>query len=205
MLPVTPLLLRVLRCSRLLLPAVPLLRFSCDFPFVPGRCFWLLPVCCSRLLRSSGGLWVRGLLRLCVPLILWLLRCSLLLLSVAPLLPRSCGFSVAPCCGSCFGSRLFRCSVAPRCCSRPFRCACGCPVAPGCCPRSWLLLCSRGPLFRCSRLSAPVVSSVFPDTNNKKKRRTKNDAQKTEKKQKKNRKKTEKKQKKNKKKQEKTL
>merc|ERR1712074_488725 len=121
---------------------------------------------------------VCGLLPPCVPLILWVLRRSLLLLSVAPLLLCSCGFSVAPCCGS----RLFRCSVVPGCCSRPFRCSCGCPVAPGCFPRSLLLLCSCGPLSRCFRLLVPVAFSVVPDTNNKKKRPTK--------KQKKNRKKT---------------
>ena len=166
-----------------------MLRFSFDFPFAPRRCFWLLSVCCSWLSRCSGGLWVCGLLLPFVPLILSVLRRSVLLLSVAPLVLCSCGFSVSPCCGF----RLFRCSVAPGCCSRPFRCSCGCPVAPGCCPRPLLLLCSCGPLFRCSRLLVPVVSSVAPDTNNKK-----NDAQKnrkkTEKKQKKNRKKTEKKQ-----------
>ena len=107
---VAPLFMRFPRCPRLLL----LVAASPSYPVVP-------------LLR---GLWVCGLLLRHVPLILRVLRCFRLLLPAVPSIRCSCGFPVAPGCGS----GLFRCS-------RLFRCTCGCSVAPGFCssivPACW--------------------------------------------------------------------
>ena len=175
-----------------------LLRCSC------ARCVAL--GCCSRRFRFSVFPAISPL----PPLV-----ASGCCQSVAPggsVAPGVCGF--VGCCSRVFRGSC-GCFVALYCCSRLPRysfapvvspllpvVAPGCsavPSLPGVAPvrsvapvgaqlaRSLLFLCFCGPLFSCSRLLVPVVSSVDPDTNNKKKtthkiRRTKNDAQKTEKK-----------------------